>query len=181
MKKNHLIVAGATLASAAAIATPALAHTGVGETSGLLAGMLHPLLGLDHLGALLAVGLWAGMAQTGRARLVAPLGFVAAMLAGAVLYFAGVALPLVEPVIAASVLVLGVTAAVGMRAPLLAVAPMVACFALFHGQAHGAEAVGLAGPYLAGFALTSLLVQCAGMGLGAMIAKRRIARAAAVS
>ena len=154
---------------AAAIALPlaAFAHTGVdaGLHHGLASGFMHPLTGADHLAAMLAVGLWSAL--TARRAwpdlLWAPLGFAALLLAGAVAGLAGVQLPLVEPMIAASLLVL-----TQWRLPGLAGAALVGVFALFHGTAHGHELAGESGAALtlAGMLGATVLLHCAGIALG---------------
>ena len=141
----------------------AASHTG-GPAHGhdFLSGFVHPLSGLDHLAAMLAVGLWSGLAL--RRAWQAPLAFVLLMLLGAVAARAGLELPLQEPMIAASVLCLGLLAALRLRlAPLLAAA-LVGGFAFFHGLAHGAELDGdLA---LLGLLLATALLHGAGLLLG---------------
>lgn len=150
MKIHRLM---ATLALAAASGT-ALAHPGH-DAASFASGFAHPFGGLDHLLAMFAVGLYAAR-QPGAARWALPVGFVAAMLAGAGLGAAGVALPAVESGIALSVLVLGLLIALAARLPLAASLPMVAAFALFHGFAHHAEMGGAAlATYAAGFALAT--------------------------
>jgi len=152
--------------------TFAHAHVGVGDTSGFSHGFGHPLGGMDHLLAMLAVGLWA--AQTGgRALWAVPLTFVGVMAAGGALGMAGVHLPMVETGILLSVLTLGVFIAAAVRLPLAASMLIVGLFALCHGHAHGAEmpetAAGLA--YGAGFVLATALLHAAGIGLGIGIQK----------
>ncbi len=150
----------------AAASGAALAHPGH-ETAGFLSGFAHPLGGLDHLLAMLAVGLYAAR-QPGAARWMLPAGFVLAMLAGAGLGALGVALPAVEAGIAASVLVFGLLIAFAARLPLAASLPLVAAFALFHGHAHHAEmgSASLAA-YALGFALATMLLH----GTGYLIAR----------
>ena len=116
----------------------ALAHVGVGSTNGFSAGLIHPITGLDHLCAMIGVGLWAAQ-RGGRANWLIPLAFLGVMALGVALGAAGVALPLVEQGIVASVLILGVLIAAAIRLPLVASALLVGTFALFHGHAHGAE------------------------------------------
>lgn len=160
--KTPLIAAGLALMPAAA-----LAHPGHGPEAGAFAhGLLHPLTGLDHLLAMVAVGLWAALAG-GRALWALPLAFVAAMLAGFGLGAAGIALPAVEPAILASVVVIGALVALAVRLPLPAAVALVALFGLAHGHAHGTEgpAAGLAG-YAAGFTLATAALHAAGLGLG---------------
>jgi len=143
------------------------AHVGVGQTSSLADGLLHPITGLDHVAVMLAVGLWAAM-RGGRALWAVPASFVFVMALGGLLGMWGISIPFVESGIITSVLVLGVLVAAAVRLPLLASSLLVALFALFHGHAHGAEmpetAFGLA--YGLGvLAGTGLLHGC-GIGLG---------------
>ncbi len=150
----------------AALPTAALAHTGVGDTAGFAHGFLHPVGGLDHVLAMLAVGVLAALLG-GRALLLVPLSFVAMMAVGFLLGIGGVALPLVELGIALSVIVIGGAAAWGGRLPLAAAMSLVGVFAVFHGHAHGAEmpadATGLA--YALGFVAATALLHLAGIGL----------------
>lgn len=156
----------------AAAAVPALAHTGADADlhhHGFLAGFMHPLTGLDHLAAMLAVGLWSALAaRSGRELLAAPLGFAAMLLVGALLGLAGVALPAVEPMIAASLLVLGLLVLTQKRLSPLSSAALVGAFALFHGVAHGLELAGETGAALtlAGMLTATVLLHGAGIGLG---------------
>lgn len=142
-------------------AGPVLAHPGHAE-AGFLSGMMHPIGGLDHLLAMLAVGLYAA-GQARSARWVLPGAFVSAMLAGALLGTSGVALPFVEQGIAASVLVLGLLIASLARVRLAWTLPVVVLFAVFHGYAHQTE-MGEAGllHYAAGFALATAGLHLAG-------------------
>jgi urease accessory protein len=155
-----------TLALAAAFATPlACAHTGHGVV-GAASGFAHPFAGLDHLLAMLAIGAWAAQ-QPGRARWAIPLAFVAAMAAGTLAGFAGYSLPAVEPMIAASVVALGLVVAAAVRAPVSAGVAVAALFALFHGHAHGMEAAGQPlAAYLAGMILATALLHAAGYAGG---------------
>jgi urease accessory protein len=157
-----------------AMAIPSLAHAhvGIGETSGFLHGVSHPLTGIDHLCAMIAVGIWA--AQTGeRAIWAVPLAFVSVMLLGGALGMGGVHFPFAETGIALSVLMLGVFIAAAVRLPLPASILVVGLFALCHGHAHGAEmpARAMALGYAGGFALTTALLHVAGIGLGVGIEK----------
>ena len=155
------------LAGALSLATlPALAHTGHNDTFNLLSGMAHPTGGLDHLLAMVAVGLWAA-AHQGKVRLAAPATFVLAMLGGCLLGAAGMALPAVEPGIALSVLVLGLMVAAGSRVPASIGLPLIAAFALVHGHAHGAEApAGSLAGYMAGFVMATAALHAAGLLAG---------------
>jgi urease accessory protein len=144
-----------------ALVTPiAGAHTLGADGAGFAAGVVHPLIGLDHLFALLAAGLWAGWLG-GRAQYLLPAGFLAGMFGGAMLAWGGVYLPLVEPMIAVSVLVFGVLAASAVRPSAVLGAAILFAFALFHGYAHGTELPQTAQPalYVLGVLLTSALVQ----------------------
>lgn len=161
--RRHLARPALALVFALA-AAPALAHPDHGAAS-LASGLAHPLGGLDHLLAMLAVGLFAAR-QPGDARWMLPTGFVLAMLAGAGLGALGLALPAVEAGIAASLLVLGLLVALAARLPLTASLALVAAFALFHGHAHHAEMgdATLLG-YSLGFALASATLHAAGLAL----------------
>lgn len=148
--------------------TAAFAHVGNGGEAPFLSGLAHPLGGADHLLAMLAVGLWAAMLG-GRAIWALPGAFVGAMLAGGLMGAAGLPLPGVEPMILASVVVLGVTAALALRPALPHAIAFVALFGLFHGHAHGAEgpATGLA-TYAAGFVAATMALHLVGVVLGRM-------------
>ena len=154
---------------AALIFAPALAHahTGAGDTHGFAHGFGHPLLGLDHLLAMIAIGLWAAQIG-GRALWAVPLTFVSVMAAGGALGIAGVPVPFTEQGIATSVLLLGLFIAMAVRMPLAFSIPIVALFAVCHGHAHGAEmpvdASGIA--YAGGFMIATATLHAAGIGLG---------------
>ena len=161
----------AAVALASLIALPALAHTGAdaGLHHGLAAGFMHPLTGLDHLAAMVAVGLWSALvARRGADLLWAPLGFVAMLLVGALMGLVGLHLPAVEPMIAASLLVLGLLVLTQKRLPAMAAAALVGVFAIFHGIAHGHELAGEpdAALILAGMVAATALLHLAGIGLG---------------
>jgi urease accessory protein len=147
-------------------ATPAFAHVGQHFGFSAAGGFVHPLMGLDHLAAMIAVGLWAAMVG-GKRIWVWPLAFVVAMLVGGFIGHAGIELPQVEPAIGLSVVVLGVLVATGIGAPVPAGAVLIAGFAIFHGHAHGAEAPaeGWAG-YALGFAAATALLHVVGIGVG---------------
>lgn len=170
-----LFVLAALLSAAAA---PALAHTGAGSTSGFASGFGHPLGGLDHMLAMVAVGVLAAQ-QGGRGLWLIPAAFVAAMLAGGALGLAEAPLPFVEAGILGSVVVLGAVVALGRKLALPLVMGLAGLFAVFHGHAHGAEAPAAASAlgYAAGFALATALLHVAGIGLA--IATGRIAAEAA--
>jgi urease accessory protein len=164
-------LAAATLVLAVLTATPALAHTGAGPTSSFFAGLSHPLGGLDHVLAMVAVGLWAAL-RGGKAVWAWPSAFVGVMVVSGLLGFAGFQLPLVEPGILASIVVLGLLVATAARVPVAAGAGLIGLFALFHGHAHGAEAPAAASAlgYALGFALATVGLHAA--GIGAVIAGR---------
>ncbi|PWE31049.1 urease accessory protein [Pararhodobacter marinus] len=150
----------------AALPTLALAHSGGHSGLSFLSGLSHPLGGLDHVLAMLAVGLIA--AQRGGASVLAtPATFVCAMLAGGALGAAGLTFPAMEPMILASIIVLGALIAMAVRAPMALLLPVVAAFGLAHGWAHGAEgpATGLA-LYALGFALATAALHGAGIAVG---------------
>ena len=141
------------------VSTSAFAHTGQGDASGLMHGFMHPLSGLDHVLAMIAVGVLA-VAAGGRALYSLPLAFMAAMFVGNILGVVGVHLPLVETGIGASIIVIAGLAALGFALPVHVCGVVVSFFGMFHGFAHGAEmpldASGLS--YAAGFlAATGLL------------------------
>jgi urease accessory protein len=137
------------------IPTTAFAHPGHDE-AGLLAGLQHPLTGLDHIAVMIAVGLWAAL-KGGRALWLWPAAFVAVMLFGGVLGMLQLPLPFVESGILASVVLIGLLVAMAVDLPVWLGAPIVGVFALFHGYAHGAEVPEAASgvSYLIGFALAT--------------------------
>jgi urease accessory protein len=143
------------------------AHVGVGQTGGFMLGLAHPVTGLDHIAAMVAVGLWAAQ-RGGRGVWIVPLSFVMAMSVGGAIGATGISIPFVEPGIGASVLVLGLLIAAAVRMPLMASSVLVGLFAVFHGHAHGSEmpvmASGLA--YGIGFMLSTALLHGCGIGLG---------------
>jgi urease accessory protein len=156
---------GAAICGIPALASlPALAHPGGDSVAGLASGLAHPLSGLDHLLAMVAVGLLAGQAR-GRAVWSTPVAFVAAMLAGAGLGFGGVVLPLVEPTILASVLILGGLILTAFSLPVWAGPLLVAGFGVFHGNAHGIElATGdSALAFAAGFVVSTSALHASGL------------------
>ncbi|MGO4394175.1 HupE/UreJ family protein [Variovorax sp. M-6] len=170
MRSNRTVPALALLLAALPLA--ANAHTGAdaGAHHDFLAGFLHPLTGPDHLAAMVAVGLWSALAAR-RAwpdLLWAPLGFASMLLVGALVGLAGVQLPAVEPMIAASLLVLGLLVATRRQLPALAAAALVGIFAVFHGVAHGQELHGESGAALtlAGMLAATVLLHAAGIAAG---------------
>jgi urease accessory protein len=162
MSKRLALAAAALLAGAA----PAFAHVGTEAHASFLSGFTHPLSGLDHVLAMVAVGLWAAQLG-GRALYAVPAAFVGAMALGFALGFAGLDLPFVEPAILASVVVLGLVVATATRLPLAASAGLVGLSALAHGAAHASE-LGGAGAltFSLGFVSATALLHVAGIGLG---------------
>lgn len=144
----------------------AMAHPG--HADGALAGLAHPFTGLDHLLAMVAVGVWAAQLD-GRAKWFVPASFVALMAASAGMAMAGVQLPMVEGGIAASVLVMGLLIAFSVKMPAVLGAAMVGLFAVFHGYAHGSEmpAMSTAWQYGLGFVAATAVLHAVGLGLGA--------------
>jgi urease accessory protein len=169
MRISRLILIS-TLATSAPIA--ALAHTGVdaGMHHGFVTGFMHPLTGLDHLAAMLAVGLWSALVAR-RAwpdLLWAPAGFAAMLMVGALAGLQGLEVPGVEPMIAASLLVMGLLVATRLQVPGPVAALLVGAFAAFHGLAHGYELAGEPGAALtlAGMLSATVLLHGVGIGLG---------------
>ena len=167
-------LAAASLALVATIALPTIAsaHPGHDGTSGFIHGFLHPLGGLDHILAMVAVGLFAARLG-GRALWLVPASFVITMAAAGIAGMAGLALPYVEAGIALSILVLGAAIALETTMPVAAAMGLVAFFAVFHGHAHGAEMPetmsGLA--YGAGFVAATAALHALGIGLGLVIGR----------
>ncbi len=161
------------LAAAAPLltASAASAHTGLETGFSLIDGALHPLGGIDHLAAMILVGVWAAIAGGTRVW-IWPVAFVAMMLVGGFIGHAGVGFPAVEPAIALSVIVLGVAVALGVPAPVAVGAVLIGAFALFHGHAHGAEAPasGWYG-YAAGFAIATAFLHAVGIVIGFAIGR----------
>jgi urease accessory protein len=149
-----------------ALADPAWAHPGTLAGVGWTAGFAHPLGGLDHVLAMVAVGVWAAQLG-GRAVWLVPASFVAMMLVGGALGAGGIAVPAVEPGVLGSVLLLGLMIAFAVRAPMALGMVAVGVFALFHGHAHGAEMPAGAGAvYVLGFAAATAALHAVGVGLG---------------
>lgn len=152
-------------------ASPALAHVDPVAHGALLAGIGHPMLGADHLLAMVAVGLLA-VTMAGRAVIALPLAFMAGMAGGFGLALFGGTLPLVEPMILASVMVIGGLTALAVRLPMGAVAALVAAFGAFHGFAHGGE-VGAAGLWGFGLGMLAGTGILHGAGIAVAVALRR--------
>jgi urease accessory protein len=163
--RTSAISIGAILAVAASPA--AHAHSTEGVAGGFVSGVLHPILGFDHLAAMVAVGLWGAFLGM-PAIWILPVVFPLVMAFGGALGIAGVPLPGVEFWIAGSAVVLGVCVALALRAPLWVAAVMVGAFAVFHGHAHGTELPRAADPlaYAAGFVLATGALHLCGIAIG---------------
>jgi urease accessory protein len=154
-------------AATAGFSTAALAHVGDHSHMSFTEGMLHPFSGLDHVLAMVAVGLWASQLG-GRALWLLPLTFPAVMAVGAGLGLSGVTLPWVEIGIAGSVMVLGAVVALALRPSLAISIPLIGAFALLHGYTHGIElpASASALSYGAGFIAATLVLHAVGIATG---------------
>jgi urease accessory protein len=182
--KNQIMKPFSKLKLAAVLAITGLmpmlagAHPFHGATNGFSGGFTHPLSGLDHILAMVAVGLWAAQLG-GRSRWMIPTAFVSLMIVGGALGMAGVHVPAVESGIAASVLVLGLLIAGAVRLLMFAGMALVGLFAIFHGHAHGTEIPAAASglTYAVGFVLATIALHAAGIGLGLLAQKRMAAPA----
>lgn len=148
-------------------AVSAHAHSDQGAAGGFISGFMHPLSGIDHLLAMVAVGIWG--ATLGKPLVWAlPVAFPMLMVVGGILGIAHVPLPYIETGIAASVVVLGLAIAAAWRAPVAVALAIVAAFGVFHGYAHGAELPATAAPaaYTAGFVICTGLLHLGGIALG---------------
>lgn len=160
--KSALLAVAMTAAPATAFA-----HIGIGDTHGIMHGFSHPISGIDHILAMVAVGMFAAY-RGGRALWLVPATFVLMMAAGGALGVAGVPVPFVETGIAASVIVLGLAVAFQWSAPIAAAMGLVGFFAIFHGHAHGAEMPADASgvQYALGFMIATALLHIVGIAVG---------------
>ncbi len=167
------VMAGALLPSFA------FAHAAAEEAGGFMHGFMHPLSGLDHVCAMLAVGLWAAQ-MGGRSVWAVPLAFVSVMTLGSALSILDIGLPFVEQGIVLSVLLLGVLIAASVHLPLWVSSSIVGLFALWHGHAHGSETPAHISGLLYGFGflLTTALLHLAGIASG--LKMQKLARGRAV-
>lgn len=151
----------------AAVAGAAFAHEGAGAAAGFASGFMHPLLGWDHVVAMVAVGLWGAFLGP-PAIWILPIVFPLVMAFGGALGVVGVPLPAVEAGIAASAIVLGAMVALAARPPLWVAALIVGAFAIFHGHAHGTELPDAASTiaYSFGFVIATGLLHLAGIAFG---------------
>lgn len=161
--------------------TLALAHPSIEHASGFVHGFVHPVSGIDHILAMVLVGIFAWQLG-GRALWLVPATFVAVMAAGGALGVAGVGLPFVEVGIALSVIALGAIVAFRVKAPVAVAMGVVGLFAIFHGHAHGAEMPENAGGllYAAGFMLATAMLHAAGIAVGFGIGKITESRGPAI-
>lgn len=146
----------------------ALAHTAPMHTEqGLLAGLLHPLAGADHLLVLLALGLWSATVP-GAAGWRTLAVFVPCLLGGALLGMAVAPLPGLESALAATLLLAGLLLVTLARLPVFAALVLTGLFALVHGSAHGAEIPAAVSPlaYVPGFLLSSVAVLAGAVAIG---------------
>lgn len=177
--RSSLVRSTFIVLAASALPLAASAHIGVDgaahHSASFVQGFVHPFIGLDHLAAMVAVGLWSALiARSSRDLLWAPLGFAAMLLAGALLGLSGTQVPGVEPMIAASLLVIGLLVATRLRLPGPVAAAVVGTFAVFHGVAHGYELSGDAGAAtaVAGMVLATALLHVAGIAIGWSVRQR---------
>jgi urease accessory protein len=152
--------------AATAATAPAIAHT-AGVVGGFLGGVAHPLFGLDHIVAMVAVGLW-GVFLGAPAIWLLPIVFPLVMAFGGVLGIVGMPLPAVEIGIATSAIVLGLMVAASARPPLWIAAILVGAFAIFHGHAHGVELPpgADAAAFSVGFVIATGLLHLTGITFG---------------
>ncbi|BDT71365.1 hypothetical protein os4_08870 [Comamonadaceae bacterium OS-4] len=160
------------LIAAGAVSTSASAHIGteLHNHSSFMTGLLHPLGGLDHLLAMLAVGIWSAVSarRAGPALLWGPLAFANMLVLGALLGLQGMGGAVVEPLVAASVLALGLLVLTRQGMNAVASMALVGGFAVFHGLAHGTElaATGNAWAAVAGMFATTIALHLTGVALG---------------
>ncbi|HRK18105.1 MAG TPA: HupE/UreJ family protein [Hyphomicrobiaceae bacterium] len=159
------------VAIAALLPSAAFAHTGHPEQANFLAGLLHPFLGLDHLTAMVAVGVWSHLTRAGRVWLM-PAVFVGAMIAGAGVAAYGIEIPAIEALILASLVAVGLAILFRIAAPTLLGGGAIALFAIAHGYAHGAEAPAGGGiGYMAGFSVATALLHVSGIALAWIVSR----------
>jgi len=151
------------------VASQVAAHTGEGINTGFASGFWHPILGWDHVVAMVAVGLW-GAFLGAPAIWILPIVFPLVMALGGALGVAGVQLPAVETGIALSGVVLGLLIAFAVKAPIWVAAVIVGLFAIFHGHAHGTELPEAFSPYgyAVGFVVGTGLLHMVGIGFGVL-------------
>jgi urease accessory protein len=161
-----------TLIAAAlfALAGSACAHEGSAIGGGFSSGFMHPVLGWDHVVAMVAVGLWG--AFLGRPAIwVLPIVFPMVMAVGGAIGLSGLHIPAVETGIAVSAVVLGAVVAFAVRPPIWVAAAIVGSFAIFHGYAHGVELPKAADPlaYSLGFVIATGMLHLVGIAIGLVV------------
>lgn len=166
---KHSTFAATIVATTLGISTPVLAHTGYG-IGGLASGLLHPIAGLDHVVAMVAVGLWGGILG-GKAIWQLPVIFPVLMAFAGALGALGAPLPGIETGIAASGIVLGLMVMLTVRPPLPVAVAIVSLFAMFHGHAHGTELPEAANPltYALGFVVATGMLHLIGIAFGMLM------------
>jgi urease accessory protein len=162
----------ALVAAAAVAPTAAFAHAGVGASHDLALGFMHPIGGIDHVLAMVAVGVVAAQLG-GRALWAVPLSFVATMTIAAVVGMVGLSLPGLEAATALSLVMLGAVISRRVKLPVVLAAAMVAAFALFHGYSHGLEMGDARSGVVfgVGFVSATALLHLTGIGLGLTVAR----------
>ncbi|MBU1212382.1 MAG: HupE/UreJ family protein [Alphaproteobacteria bacterium] len=167
MLARHWVIAIVLAGCLILLAVPAQAHTSEGVAGGFLSGFLHPILGYDHLVAMVAVGLWGAFLGTPAIWLL-PIVFPTVMAIGGAIGILGIPMPAVDLLVAGSAVVLGACIALALRAPIWIAALLVGAFAIFHGHAHGSELPQAADPlaYAFGFVIATGLLHVSGIGLG---------------
>jgi urease accessory protein len=150
----------------------AAAHPSVNHSFSFAAGLSHPLSGLDHLLAMIAVGFWAALSG-GRRIWIWPLAFVVSMLVGGAIAREGISIPNIEPAVATSVVILGIAIALLLAFPIAAGAILIALFGMAHGYAHGLEAPGTGWAlYATGFVLATVALHLIGIAGGLLIERK---------
>lgn len=152
------------------LASPAMAHQTAGLVGGFSSGLMHPVLGLDHVIAMVAVGLWG--AFLGRPAIwILPIVFPMVMAFGGAMGVIGIPIPSVETGIAVSAIVLGAMVALALRPPIWVAAVIVGAFAIFHGHAHGTELPDAASPlaFSLGFVIATGFLHLCGIAFGLLV------------
>ncbi len=173
--KNRLATLLTMLIILLAYIPNASAHSMSVEGAGFIVGLTHPFMGLDHLLAMIAVGIWA--AQTGGSAIWRlPLSFIVMMAVAALIGANGYGLPTLEPLITGSVVLLGLMVVFAIRLPVNLSMLLVGLFAVFHGYAHGLEMpqASSAIQYGGGFILATILLHLIGIGLGKITYRKQL-------
>jgi urease accessory protein len=172
------LIKAVLLFSAAGASTCALAHTGADAHThtGFIAGFMHPLTGLDHMAVMVCVGIWSALAarRFGPELLWGPLAFANMLLVGAAFGLQGVHMAVIEPMIAASVFIMGLLLATRLPVPAVAATLLTSVFAVFHGLSHGLELSHNASAFqtLAGMLCATAALHCTGLAMGWTMRKR---------